>query len=247
MNALELAGLGCCRGEGESLSSWLRAGPLGPLAESCLEPPAKPQAASREGLLYCPACRVEESGRRRWYSRSEWEDPSCVICSVHAVPLLRCDAPPTCLRGRRWPEAWRAEFRALDRWLRGRSGFASHAEGGADPPVAAVLRAILARTDPRVPYSRALAEAQWRLWVEGWPVPAGPMFPVQRHTMPVRQPDRLALMAATHRVCLGLQGAEPRWPPLPVRLRTLAWLRTRLHQLEPAWSEHISQYFTQAL
>lgn len=246
MNSLEFAGLGCCRGAGESLSSWLRAGPLGSNAVASLDSPAPTRGALREGELYCPACRLEELGRRRWYSRIEWKDPRCVICSVHAVPLVQCDAPPTRLRGRLWPQALRIEFRALNLWTRGWSESVSSREGDrANQPEVAVLRAILARTDPRLPYSRALAEGQWRLWVEGWPVPAGPLYPAQRRAMPARQSDRLAVWATTHRVCLGLQtGVAPNWPPLHIRSRTLARLRGHLHPLNATWNEHISQWFT---
>jgi hypothetical protein len=245
MSTLEFAGLGCRRGAGESLFSWLRAGPLGVNAVGSHESAATLFGALSEAVLYCPACRVEESGRRRWYSRSEWRDPNCVICSVHDVPLVRCDAPPARLRGRRWPRALRSEFRALNRWTQGWSESASRKESNhANQPEVAVLRAILARTDPRMPHSRALAEGQWRLWVEGWPLPAGPLFPLRRQTMPTRQPDRLAAIETTHRVCLCLQsGVEPNWPPLVVRRRTLTWLHGRLHQLRPAWNEHICLCF----
>lgn len=245
MNTHEFAGLGCCRGAGESLSSWLRAGPLGSNAVASLHSPETPQDDLKESKLYCPACRLEELGRRRWYSRTEWQDAHCVICSVHDVPLVQCDAPPTRLRGRRWPQTLRTEFRALDRWTRGWSGPASHREGNiATQPEVAVLRAILARSDPRVPYSRAMAEGQWRLWLEGWPVPAGPLYPPQRRTMPAREPDRLAVMGTTHRVCLCLQtGVIPDWPPLHVRSRTLAWLKGCLDHLNPAWNEHFSRCF----
>jgi len=246
MNAIELAGLGCCRGAGESLSSWLRAGPLGSNALAFPGSPTAKQGRLREGDLYCPACRLEEYGRRRWYSRSEWQYTSCVVCSVHNVPLVRCDAPPTHLRGRRWPRALRSEFSALGRWTGGWSKSDAQREGGHHLlPEVAVLRAILARTDPRMPHSRALAEGQWQLWIEGWPVSAGPLYPVQRQRMPARQSDRLAAMATTHRACLCLEsGVALNWQPFAVRLRTLAWLQKRLFQLKPAWSEHVSLCFT---
>lgn len=246
MNTVEFAALGCCRGVGESLSSWLRGGPLGENAAKSLESAATNLHALRERVLYCPACRVEESGRRRWYSRGEWQNPIFVICSIHDVPLVQLDTPPTRLRGRRWPETLRTQFRELNRWTRSWSEPVSQQEGGrAKQPEVAVLWAILARTDPRLPHSQALADGQWRLCVEGWPVPAWPLYPFQRQTMPARQPDRLALIETTHRVCLCLQfGLEPSWPPLGVRFRTLTRLQGRLHQLKPTWSERISLCFT---
>lgn len=251
MNALELAGLGSAHGEGESLASWLCAGPLGAhaLELAGLAPVADSEDGRQNGRLFCPACRLNESGRRRWYSRSEWEDPHCVICSVHAVPLVWCEAPPARLRGRRWPVDMRAEFRALSQWTRKWSKFdLCRRAGRVDRPELAVMQAILARTDPRTPYSRAFAEAQWHLSVEGWPVPWGPQFPVRPRALPVRQPDRLALMAITRRVCVGLEtGRAPRWLPLCIRPRTLARLEANLRQLRPAWNEHVARCFKQSL
>jgi len=245
VNALQIAGLGCRRGAGESLSSWLRAGPLGVNAMGSPESPTGIHRSLRESDLYCPACHLEESGRRRWYSRHEWQDPICVICSVHAVPLVRCDAPPIRLRGRSWPKALHTEFRALNRWIQGWNSSSRHERSRALEPEVAVLRAILARTDPRMPHSQALTEGQWYLWVEGWPVLPGPLYSVRRQTMPARQSDRLAAMATTHRVCLCLQsGVEPYWRPLAVRRRTLVWLQECLHRLKPAWSEHIPLCFS---
>jgi hypothetical protein len=247
MNAIETAGLACCRGEGESLTSWLRAGPLGLGACASVEALTSTGQTTGEQDRYCPACRVEELGRRRWYTRAEWQDPRCVVCSNHALPLVQRDAPPTRLRGRRWPRTMHAEFLALGQWIRGWSGNVSRTAGGPQvQPEALVLQAILARTDPRAPHSAALAEGQWRLWMDGWPVTAGPSNTTRRRTMPAKESDRLAVMAVTYRVCLGLQsGTEPNWPPLHIRRRTLKWLRGRLHSLKPDWAEHISLHFIQ--
>lgn len=251
MKALELAGLGATGGTGESLVSWLCAGPLGASALELagLGPITVNGDGRQKGRLFCPACRLDEPSRRRWYSRAEWEDPHCVICSAHAIPLVWCATTPARLRGRRWPVELRAEFHAINQWTRkwSDSGLCRRT-GGVGRPELAVLRAILAPTDPRIPYSRAFAEAQWHLWLEGWPVPSGPLFPARRRALPARQPDRLAVMAITHRVCLGLQtGRAPNWPPLPIRPRTLARLRACLHQLHPAWNEHLACCFKQDL
>lgn len=249
MSALEVARLGSARGAGESLASWLCAGPLGVSTVGLAGPVSVLDSGDgrREGRLFCPACRVEELGRRRWYSRSEWEDPHCVICSTHAAPLVWREIAPTRLRGKRWSIELRAEFRALSQWTSDWSVVGlSQRRGRAGRPEFAVLRAILARTDPRIPYSQAFAEAQWHLWAEGWPVPSGPQFPPHRGALPARQSDRLAVMAATHRVCLGLQsGLSPNWSLLPVRARALVRLRRCLRRLNPAWNEHLDCCFRQ--
>ena len=214
MSSEEWAALGCCRGHGESLGSWLRAGPLGAQGLSGLasSPPAN-------GDLYCPACHLDEAGRRRWYTREDWSRQS-VVCATHALPLLRCEAPPATLRSRRWPVALREEFRALASWTQ---------QGGGGEIGRAITRAVSARSDPRVAYSRAWAEAQWQLWARGWPVPAAPR-PVDRGGVlaPWHQVDRLALLAITYRVSLAREtGQSPGWRTLPIRARVLRWLQGR--------------------
>ncbi len=214
MNAESMAALGCRRGVGESLASWLRAGPLGPQAvkfSACPTP--------IDGALYCPACRLEEAGRRRWYTREDWPSQS-VVCTTHALPLVRCEAPPTRLCGRRWSPILRAEFRALGTWMQQGSG----GEVGC-----AIARAVSARTDPKVAFSRAWAEAQWHLWATGWPVPDAPRLPSRGSLSPLFQFDRLALMAIVHHVYIALEGGQgTMWPALHLRSRVFLWLEKRI-------------------
>lgn len=247
MNALELAGLGSSAGSGESLVSWLSAGPLGSSALELvgLAPTPGNSCGPRKGGLFCPLCRLDERGHRRWYSRAEWEDPHCVICSEHAIPLIWCKAAPTRLRGMRWPAELRAEFRALGCWTQGWSSPGlGQCASRTNRPELSVLRTILMRTDPRTPYSEAWAEAQWHLWVEGWPVPPGYLFPARRRELPTRQPDRLAVMAITYRVCSGLiANHPPSWPLLPIRSRAFVCLQARLGQLNPLWDTYFARCF----
>lgn len=248
MNALEIAGLGSTPGAGESLASWLRAGPLGKRAIQFLESNLNEvdYARAKGALLYCPACYVSDSGRRRWYSRSEWMNPFCVICAAHEVPLLRSAEAPFLLRGRRWPTDLREEFRSLSQWTVCKSiQIRASRTGKFCSPEHAVLRAVLHRTDPRLPYSRALADAQWHLWASGWPVPPGPQYPPRHEELPVRQPDRLALMAVVHYLCMSFQASvRPLWPSLPLRSRSLVVLSTYLHRHSPAWQRQLSLCFT---
>lgn len=247
MNALELAGLGSSAGEGESVVSWLCAGPLGSRALELagLSSVLGDGGGLRKGRLFCPLCRLDEQGCRRWYSRAEWEDPHCVICSEHAIPLIWYKTAPLRLRGKHWAAELRAEFRALSRWTHGWSspGLGQRASR-TDRPELSVLWAILMRTDPRIPYSGAWAEAQWHLWVEGWPVPPGYLFPSRRRELPTRQPDRLAVMAITYRICIGLiANRPPSWPLLPIRSRAFACLQARLRQCNPLWDAYFSRCF----
>lgn len=248
MNAVELAGLGSSTGEGESLASWLCAGPLGTRALELAEPSMRANVdGRREGRLFCPACHLDELGRRRWFSRAEWEDPHCAICSAHAIPLVWCEAAPACLRGMRWSVELRTEFRALSHWTREWSSLSlGQRASRTDRPEFSVLRAILMRTDPRIPYSGAWAEAQWHLRIEGWPVPPGYLFPARRRELPTRQSDRLAVMAITYRICIGLiANHPPSWPPLPIRSRAFVCLKARLRQFDPLWDTYFAHCFKQ--
>lgn len=228
MNTEGWAALGCRRGPGESLASWLRAGPLGTQAVEQFT--ATPSIG---GDLYCPACRLDEAGGRRWYTREEWPVDG-VVCTTHALPLLRLDVPPIRLRGRRWPSLLRAEFRALGEWTR---------QGCGGQVGRAITHAVCARSDPQMAYSRAWAEAQWRLWVSGWPIPVSPR-PFQGRLAPRLQSDRLALTAITHRVWATLEnGQGTGWPPLPIRPRVLVWLKGRLVRIRPALHSRLALCF----
>lgn len=229
MNAVYWAALGSRRGAGESLASWLRAGPLD--VQAFYAPAASELECAH---LYCPACRVDEAGRRRWYTREDWPADG-VVCTTHALPLLRCDSPPTRLRSRRWSPILRDEFRELGAWTR---------QGDVGDVGRAIVRAICARSDPRVAYSRAWAEAQWHLWATDWPVPIAPRLPSCGSLVPMFQFDRLALMAIAHRVYAALDSEQGTgWPALPIRMRVLRWLECRVGQVHPCWRPRVGRYF----
>lgn len=212
------AGLGSHRGAGESLASWLRAGPLG--ARACPAPGAR---GRRADSLFCPACWVDEAGRRRWYSREAWSNNS-VVCTVHGLPLLYCDTVPKRVRGRRWSQSLREEFDALAKWAP-----QDHLRAESE----AITRAICARSDPREAYSAAWSEAQWYLWAEGWPVAAAPKMRLHGVLHPIVQSDRLALTAIVRRIVVNLEtGRHTGWPALPVRPRVLIWLQARIQRLQ---------------
>lgn len=232
MNVEDWAALGSRRGAGESLASWLRASPVN--VHVFGTPLANGQGA---GSLYCPACRVDEAGRRRWYTREDWP-LDAVMCTTHALPLLRCDTPPARLRSRRWSRALRDEFRALGTWSQQAR---SHVAGYA------ITRVVCARSDPRLPHSRAWAEAQWHLWASGWPVPASPRFPRRGPLTPAFQFDRLALAAIVRRVYVACDtGQETGWPALPVRARVLAWLQGWTERVHPHWRQCQARCFRDA-
>jgi hypothetical protein len=217
MNVLYWAALGCRRGEGESPESWLRAGPVGGQA---FEMPAS--ASQIDGDLYCPACRIDEAGKRRWYTREDWP-PTGVVCTTHALPLLRSVAPPVRLSNRRWPSVLRAEFSALGAWSQ---------QGAGGDVGSAIARAICARSDPRLPHSQAWSAAQWHLWASGWPVPFAPRLSSKGPLAPRFQFDQLALMAIVHRVSLALVSErETGWQALPIRARAFSLLKGRVGRL----------------
>lgn len=231
MKAEYWAALGSRRGAGESLASWLRAGPLGTQAVDApiASEPEVPQ-------LYCPACRVEEAGRRRWYTREEWSTDG-VVCTTHALPLLRCDEPPTRLRSRRWAPTLREEFRTLGEWIQ---------QGSAGELGRVIVRAICSRSDPRVAYSRAWAEAQWHLWAIEWPVPAAPRprLLASGNLVAVHQRDRFALSVIAYQLYLALEtGQDTLWPALPIRPRVSRWLEGRIGQVRPSWCPHLGRCF----
>ena len=229
MNAEDWAALGCRRGSGESLASWLRAGPVGAHVSGSMSASTPP-----EGDLYCPACWVEEAGRRRWYSRGEWSMDG-LVCTTHDLPLVRCKVPPVRLRGRRWPLKTRDQFRALGQWWQ---------QGGVDHASRLIIQALRARTDPRLPYSRAWAEAQWHLWATGWPVLVAPRPSAHGALVPILQSDRLALHAIVHDVCIALDtGQHTLWPPLPIRMRVLSWLERRMSREQLDWATRLQSCF----
>lgn len=232
MNPEVWAALGCRRAAGESLVSWLRAGPLGDQGLSRLA-----SSLPAGGDLYCPACYMDEDGQRRWYTRESWTAQE-VVCGTHAMPLLRCERPPPRLRGRRWPSALREEYRAIAVWTQ---------QGGGGEIGHAIARAVSARSDPRVAYSRAWAEAQWHLWAGGWPVPYAPRLPLQGPLTPTFQFDRLALMAIARRVHVALETGEGTgWTALPVRARVMGWLIERIGRAHPILLGRLAQCFRDA-
>jgi hypothetical protein len=82
MNLELVASLGATRAPGESLRSWLRAGPLELSAWSELEsggPRMEP---------YCPRCYMRADGGKRWYTKAAWADRRVVVCIEHGLPLF---------------------------------------------------------------------------------------------------------------------------------------------------------------
>jgi|GEM_PF-5595186 len=229
MNAEHWAALGSRRGVAESVASWLRASPLG---IRIVDAHAAPESSA--GTLFCPACRVDEAGHRRWYTREDWP-ANAVVCTTHALPLLCCDTPPARLRSRRWPHSLRDEFRALGAWTQ---------QIEAHPASNAITRALCARSDPRLAHSCAWAEAQWYLWATGWPVPSAPKFPLRGPLTPMFQFDRLALAAIVRRVCIACDtGQGTGWPALPLRAHVLVWLEVQIGRLRPHWQPHLARCF----
>lgn len=232
MNTETMAGLGSARGPGESLVSWLRAGPL-PLTawvDETFEPFLSPSA------LYCPLCKVMEGRTARYYSRAEWQDPRRVICVVHCAPLVRCAAPPKRLRTPRLGREVRLQLAHLARWveewislspctLAGRLVSASHCLQD---------QIFLALTEGDEE-ADSLALADWRLWIEGWPLSSrshGSSAPQLGRVY--SQDDRLAIVATTWKMWACLVGVRPMlWPALPIDSQSFFRLRKALFDTWP--------------
>ena len=213
------AALGARRGEGESLASWLAAGPLGSHAFDAagIPRPVSPFA-------FCPACRLVEGVQKRLYSRRRWRKAPSVACAVHGIPLVYGDAPPLRLRVS-IDQAMRARLRVLAHWTTtwrvGLGGTGAGVESD-------LLWAITRRTDPRAPFSEAWATGQWRCWADDWPVRPSPRQPARFSWDAVTQPgDRLALVATIFRLVHEDSEQANAWSPLPVRPRVWATLLAR--------------------
>ena len=76
---------------------------------------------------------------------------------------------------------------------------------------------------------------QWRLWLEGWPVPPRPRSPpkFQLVDMP-KLADRLALVGTVWRICQLLRGEiAPHWPPVRGAEEVYAHLENSISRFEP--------------
>lgn len=232
MNLEIMAGLGSCRGSGESLASWLRAGPL-PLSawtDETVDHYTSPL------FLCCPCCQVRSGRSVRYYSRSEWRDPRRVVCATHCVPLVRAIFPPERLRVPQLEQEVQLQLEQLARWIEewislspstvvGRSIFASHCLQD---------QVFLALTE-RDGEAQSFAVACWRLWLEGWPLPSHPHGNPAPHLGVVySQADRLALVATTWKVWACLVGTQSRlWPALPIDSQSFFRLQSALLEAWP--------------
>jgi hypothetical protein len=231
--SLELmAGLGFRRGNGESLLSWLRAGPL-PLSSWI-------DKESRHDLNYefnyCPGCVVREQNRRRYYSQTEWRDPRRAICAVHSFPLLRASAPPKRLTMPHQTPGTRLQLRCLNRWV---ETWISSSPGSvanrlmlSSTCLQDQVLLLLTEGEGAV---RSLALANWRLWLEGWPLPSHPHgTPCYQLSLMPSQTDRLAILAATWRIWGALLRADwGSWPALPMDAEAFCRFQSALHKTWP--------------
>lgn len=219
MTPEEIAALGARRGEGESLRSWLQAGPWGQRVWMHFDAlPGNRDRMAEEA--YCPECRVFEQGRWRWYSRSAWDDPRQVVCPVHGLPLVRARHSPM----RPWTIGYTppapAQLPALTHWL---SRWIQHSPLRPDGRLAVRAKGLedhlLWALTRRLTCSATVPAMlmQWRLWTEGWPVPAQPHAVDYQVGRLQYQTDRLAVIASVcqlHRQLLGHERVD--WPALIV-------------------------------
>lgn len=219
MNLYQLAGLGTKPGTGESLSSWLSAGPLPAslVGRLCQDDNRK------EYRSFCPRCMVSEKGQRRWYTRSDWDDPRHVVCSAHGLPLVRATRTPE----REWAIPLKqqvySQLRRLGEWVPTWVGRSPMQHRGQLALRSACLEDLILYAITRSGHGYAVPAAgvniaQWLLWQEGWPVAARPTgsadYQLQRLE---RSGDRLAVVASVWRLRSYLIGDEIiKWPPIPI-------------------------------
>lgn len=227
-----MAGLGAEAGSGESLFSWLAAGPLAVSAWTGEEPDVQPAYS----FNYCPRCIVREGNRRRWYSRDEWYDPRRVLCRFHNIPLVRAISPPRRLSTPPLGREMQLQARCLSNWIEewifsspstiaGRLIFSSEC----------LQDQILLALTEREGAAWSLALAHWRLWLEGWPLPSSP-HAKHSHQLGLvpSQTDRLAIVATAWKVWSCLTGVENNvWPALPIDCNALYDLQGKLQKTWP--------------
>lgn len=178
---------------GESLHSWLDAGPLG--IEAWISLPERSWSG-----LFCPRCHSSADGSRRWYSKEIWLDPRQVICEKHGLPLLRRSGPIARLRSPPFLCAFRSHALALapfiENWRRmspcSPAGRLIFRPACLEDQVLATLTGFLFGVEPSI---EAFYTGYWLTHLEGWPMPPAP------HSQPryqlgsmAHQPDRLALV-----------------------------------------------------
>lgn len=210
-----MAALGAPRAPDETLSSWLGAGPI--RMSVWLPRRSSPETYA----AYCPACFMRSNRGKRWYSRSGWGDPRCVVCAVHGLPLIRCAAPPVRLRSPFLAPGLRRELHILGRWITDWKLKSPASAGGilfCSPCMEDQVLRALAPDHPSSLSVESFWLSHWRLRMEGWPLPPSPhgRLSYQLSLMPA-QSDRLALIATVQHICAGLLGERRyRWPPLTI-------------------------------
>lgn len=236
MTLEEIAALGIGRGPGESLASWLRAGPLGPAVLSYF-PEWRGGAIDGEDAVasctMCPNCLVHGHGFRRLYARTEWSDPRVVVCIEHAQPLQTIR--PTLLSTRSPRKQSTSEFRKVAKWI---TRWQAHSPCSSTWRLAMFqdcLEDVVLDAVTKDQAGIVASTWQWRLWVDGWPVPPWPRSPSQFQLVDMpRLADRLALVGTVWRTCQLLRGEiAPRWPPVRVAEEPYGRLETSLLRFGP--------------
>jgi hypothetical protein len=226
-----MAGLGSSRGSGESLTSWLRAGPLPVSVWERGVRDLKPNIS----LSYCPRCVLRTEGRRHYYSKVEWIDPRRVVCDIHDTPLVRAISSPTCLRFPHFEYHTRARLHTLGRWIEEWISQSPSTITGIliFSPHCLQDQIFLALTDGDTAQSFALAN--WRLWLEGWPLSSHSHgYPMRQLRLVPSQADRLALVAEVWRVWSILAGMDQSaWPALQIAPEAFSRLAQRLKRNWP--------------
>jgi len=242
MKLEEIAALGSDREPGESLGSWLRAGPLGPAVLSYFPELRTVEIDSEDAVAsctICPRCWVHEHGCRRLYARTEWSDPRMVVCIEHAQPLQ--SVKPTLLSARLAHSRSTREFRMIAKWI---------TRWQAQSPCSSTRHLVMSRSCvedvmldalTKIRVATVASTWQWRLWVDGWPVPPCPrsLPQFQLVDMP-RLADRLALVCTVWRICRLLRGEiAPHWPPVRVAEEEYAQLENSISRFEPRLADRL--------
>jgi len=243
MKLEEIAALGTYREAGESLASWLRAGPLGSAVLSYF-PECRSVEIDNEDIVasctICPSCSTSRGRYRRLYVRSAWSDPRVVVCTEHARPLQL--VRPALLGVQASRRAPLPEFRDLARWITRWQTLSPCISARRLTTSRSCLEDVVLDVVTKDQAGTIASTWQWRLWVDGWPVPSSPRAPPQFQLadMP-RLADRLALVGTVWRICQLLRGEfVPHWPPIRLEEVAYAQMENCIQRFEPSLVARLS-------
>lgn len=233
-----MAGLGVRPGRGESLTSWLIAGPVG--AGLWVSNRRNIGVPVLRDAAYCPKCYLVEQGRKRWYTKTQWADPRQVICVEHGLPLIRCARQLVRLRAPVPSQVFRSKVNCLGDWIGAWRRRSPCTPGGwllcrGDCLEDQILWALTGQMWASEASTQAFWLSHWRLRIDGWPLPTAPhSSPAFQIGLITHQTDRLALVGTVQWAWSHLNSEkESNWPPLRIERTSFEHLQAALRNSWP--------------